>query len=271
VAGGRPGRPDARRAGAESRRDKRAAERLSRKLLKCQGRVPRVLITDKLASYSAAKKELMPGVEHRRHKRLNNRAENSHQPTRRRERQMKRFKSPGHVQRFLSAHDQINNLLHLGRDHTAATEYRAARGQAFAMWAEITGTAASGRGGSTPSSAIFGQQVDGVAEVPARALLELGREALDPAEEADVVDPGAAVGEQALEVAVADREPQVSAHGPQDDLGEKRKPRNARASVMHDALGSGDGRERRSYPHTMHPSTQRIRRAPCPSRGRSCP
>jgi len=53
----------------------------------------------------------MPGVEHRRHKGLNNRAENSHQPTRRRERQMKRFKSPRQAQRFLSAHDQINNLV----------------------------------------------------------------------------------------------------------------------------------------------------------------
>ena len=78
----------------QSRRDKRAAKRLLRKLLKRQGRPPRVMVTDKLASYPAAKKELMPGVEHRRHKGLNNRAENSHQPTRRRERQMKRFKSP---------------------------------------------------------------------------------------------------------------------------------------------------------------------------------
>src|SRR6186713_1670146 len=77
----------------QSRRDKHAAKRLLRKLLRRQGQPPRVLITDKLASYPAAKKELMPGVEHRRHKGLNNRAENSHQPTRRRERQMKRFKS----------------------------------------------------------------------------------------------------------------------------------------------------------------------------------
>ena len=74
------------------------------------------MITDKLASYPAAKKELMPGVEHRRHKGLNNRAENSHQPTRRRERQMKRFKSAGQAQRFLSAHDQINNLCRDARD-----------------------------------------------------------------------------------------------------------------------------------------------------------
>ena len=126
----------------QSRRDKRAAKRLLRRLLKKQGRPPRVLITDKLASYPAAKAELMPGVEHRRHKGLNNRAENSHQPTRRRERQMKRFKSSGQAQRFLSAHDQINNLFHLRRDHLTAVQYRAARAQSFAIWAEITGTKA---------------------------------------------------------------------------------------------------------------------------------
>src|SRR3954463_3310930 len=100
----------------QSRRGKPAAKRLPPKLLKRQTRVPRVMITDKLASYSAAKADVMPSVEHRRHKGLNNRAENSHQPTRRRERQMKRFKSAGQAQRFLSAHDQINNLFHLRRD-----------------------------------------------------------------------------------------------------------------------------------------------------------
>src|SRR6186997_2120847 len=115
----------------QSRRDKHAAKRLLRKLLKRQGQPPRVRITDKLASYPAAKREVMPGIEHRRHKGLNNRAENSHQPTRRRERQMKRFKSPRQAQRFLSAHDQINNLFHLHRDHLPASEYRAVRAQAF--------------------------------------------------------------------------------------------------------------------------------------------
>src|SRR3954466_1740086 len=126
----------------QSRRDKRAAKRLLRKLLKRQARVPRVMITDKLPSYSAAKGEVMPSVEHRRHKGLNNRAENSHQPTRRRERHMKRFKSPGQAQRFLSAHDQINNLFSLRRDHLPAAQYRAARTQAFQTWAELTGVAA---------------------------------------------------------------------------------------------------------------------------------
>src|SRR5215212_7760314 len=104
----------------QSRRDKRAARRLLRKLLKRQMRPPRVLITDKLASYGAARRELVPGVEHRQHRGLNNRAENSHQPTRRRERQMKRFKSAGQAQQFLSAHDPIHNLFHLRRDHITA-------------------------------------------------------------------------------------------------------------------------------------------------------
>jgi len=99
----------------QSQRDTRAAKRLLRKLLKRQCRPPRVMITDKLASYGAAKREVMPSVEHRKHKGLNNRAENSHQPTRRRERQMKRFKSAGQAQRFLSAHDGINNLFLLRR------------------------------------------------------------------------------------------------------------------------------------------------------------
>jgi putative transposase len=127
----------------QSRRDKQAAKRLLRKLLKKQGQPPRVLVTDKLASYPAAKQALMPGVEHRRHKGLNNRAENSHQPTRRRERQMKRFKSAGQAQRFLSAHDQINNLFPLYREHVSATEYRAARRRAFEVWAEVSGVAAA--------------------------------------------------------------------------------------------------------------------------------
>ncbi|AWM30070.1 transposase (plasmid) [Sinorhizobium fredii CCBAU 25509] len=86
----------------QSRRNAKAAKRLMRKLLKAQGRTPRVMITDKLRSYDAARRDLMPGVEHRSHKGLNNRAENSHQPTRRRERTMKRFKSARQLQRFVS-------------------------------------------------------------------------------------------------------------------------------------------------------------------------
>ncbi len=81
----------------QSRRNKLAAKRFFRKLLKGLRYVPRVIITDKLKSYSAAKAEIMPGVEHRQHKRLNNRAENSHQPVRVREKVMRRFKSAGHA------------------------------------------------------------------------------------------------------------------------------------------------------------------------------
>ncbi|GHO81862.1 hypothetical protein KSD_96330 [Ktedonobacter sp. SOSP1-85] len=81
----------------QSRRDKQAAKKFFRKLLKGLEYAPRVIITDKLASYGAAKKEILPSVEHRKHKGLNNRAENSHQPTRQRERSMRRFTSPGQV------------------------------------------------------------------------------------------------------------------------------------------------------------------------------
>ena len=100
-------------------------------------------VLDKLGSYGAAKKEIMPGVEHRQHKGLNNRAENSHQPTRRRERQMKRFKSARHAQRFLSAHDQINNLFLLPRHLMPATDYRAKRARAFQAWHDVCGIKAA--------------------------------------------------------------------------------------------------------------------------------
>ena len=126
----------------QSRRDTRAAKRLLRKLMKRQTRPPRVMVTDKLASYGAARREVMPSVEHRKHKGLNDRAENSHQPTRRRERQMKRFKSAGQAQRFLSAHDGINNLFHLRRHQVPAAQYRTARTQAFQVWTKVTGVTA---------------------------------------------------------------------------------------------------------------------------------
>jgi putative transposase len=122
----------------QSRRNAKAAKRLLRKLLKKQGMAPRVMITDKLASYGAAKRDIMPGVEHRQHRGLNNRAENSHQPTRRRERIMKRFKSAGQAQRFLSVHDQVANLFRRPAN-TNATDHRCARARALQVWAEVTG------------------------------------------------------------------------------------------------------------------------------------
>jgi putative transposase len=99
----------------------------------------RVLITDKLGSYGAAKKEVLVGVEHRQHRRLNNRAENSHQPTRQRERTMRRFKSPGQAQRFLAAHGPIREHFCPRRHRLPAKQYRAVLQERFAIWNTLTG------------------------------------------------------------------------------------------------------------------------------------
>lgn len=115
----------------QSRRNTKAAKRLMHKLLKSQGQAPRVMITDKLRSYDAAKREIVPGVEHCSHKGLNNRAENSHQPVRRRERIMKRFKSPRHLQRFVSIHDPIANLFHIPRHDIPSSHHREFRAAAM--------------------------------------------------------------------------------------------------------------------------------------------
>ncbi|WP_246100830.1 IS6 family transposase [Palleronia caenipelagi] len=122
----------------QSHRDKKAAKRLLRKLLKKHG-LPRAMVTNKLRSYPAAKKEIAPGVEHRSHKGLNNRGENSHQPVRRRERIMKGFKSPGHLQRFVSIHDPIANLFHLPRHEMTSAEFRDLRQAALNLWWSIAG------------------------------------------------------------------------------------------------------------------------------------
>ena len=100
--------------------------------------MPRVVVTDQLRSYGAALKEIMPSVEHRQHKGLNNRAELSHQPTRQQERQMRRFKSAGQAQRFLSAHTPINNLFRWRRHLLTAADARTVRAQAFATWHQVT-------------------------------------------------------------------------------------------------------------------------------------
>ena len=101
------------------------------------------MITDKLRSYGAAKREIMPSVEHRSHKGLNNRAENSHQPTRRRERVMKRFKSPRQLQRFASIHDPIYNLFYLPRHEMTSTDFREMRSLAMQTWHEIAQVSAA--------------------------------------------------------------------------------------------------------------------------------
>jgi putative transposase len=123
----------------QSRRDRNAARRLMRKLMKKHGRVPRVLVTDKLRSYAAANRDLGLDLDHRQHKGLNNRAENSHQPTRVREKVMRRFKSAQHLQRFASTHDQVANLFMHSRYNRDAAAKRAARSQAFAAWALASG------------------------------------------------------------------------------------------------------------------------------------
>ena len=99
----------------QPRRDRRAAERFFRKLLKGQGRTPRRLITDKLRSYSAAHRIVMPSVVHSTQQYENNRAKVSHQPTRQREGQMRRFKSVAQAQRFLSVHSIVRNLFNVDR------------------------------------------------------------------------------------------------------------------------------------------------------------
>ena len=122
----------------QSRRDRRAATRFFRKLLKVQGRAPRRLVTDKLRSYAAAHRTVMPSVVHSTQQYENNRAEVSHQPTRHRERQMRRFKSTAHAQRFLSIHGPVQNLFRVGRHLIRAVHHRLLRTQAFGVWREVT-------------------------------------------------------------------------------------------------------------------------------------
>jgi putative transposase len=109
-----------------------------RKILKGLQYVSRVIITDRLRSYAAAKREIMPGVEHRQHKGINNRAENSHQPTRLREKKMRRFKSAKHAQRFLSAFGPISGHFQPRRHHLRAGEYRTILQDRFQQWNEVT-------------------------------------------------------------------------------------------------------------------------------------
>src|SRR5918994_2074856 len=122
----------------QRRRNKKAAKKFFRKLLKGLRYVPRVIITDKLKSYGAAKPEVLPGVEHRQHRYLNNRAENSHRPTRQREQRMGRFKSPGHAQRFLAAYGPIAQYFRPRRHRLSALAYRQEMGHRFQGWREVT-------------------------------------------------------------------------------------------------------------------------------------
>lgn len=126
----------------QPRRDKKAAKRLLRRLLKIAGRPPRRIVTDKLTSYAAAKREIAPGVEHRQHKGLNNRAENSHLPFRTRERVMRGHRSPGGLQRFVSMHSAVRNrLVPPARRRRSAQTTRYHRLEAFGVWREAASLA----------------------------------------------------------------------------------------------------------------------------------
>jgi putative transposase len=124
----------------QSRRNKQAAKKCFLKLFKGLTYVPRVIMTDTLKSYGAAKREILPGVEHRQSRYLNNRCENSHRPTRQRERRMPGCKFPGHAQGFLSAYGPIAQHFRPRRHLLSASDYRQEMRKRFESWAEMTGT-----------------------------------------------------------------------------------------------------------------------------------
>jgi len=126
----------------QPKRDRFAAMRFFRRLLRACGRRPRVITTDKLRGYAAAKRMVMPSVSHRQHRYLNNRAENSHQPTRERERHMRRFKSAEHAQRFVEAHGIIASHFRPRRHLFSASGYRNLRRRQFRIWNQVSGTSA---------------------------------------------------------------------------------------------------------------------------------
>lgn len=121
-----------------SRRDRRAAARFFRELLKSQGCVPRRLVTDKPRSYAAARRSVMPSLIHCTDQYANNRAEVSHQPTRLRERQRRRFRSAAHLPRFASVHGVVPNLFRVGRHLLRSTHHRLLRTRAFLAWDAVT-------------------------------------------------------------------------------------------------------------------------------------
>ncbi len=122
----------------QARRNASAAKRFFKRLLRGLRYKPKRLVTDGLRSYGVAHREVMPEVRHRVSRYLNNRAENSHRPTRRRERQVQRFKSPAQAQRFLSAHAMIYGHFRPRRHLMTAARYRRARTEAFRVWRRET-------------------------------------------------------------------------------------------------------------------------------------
>ena len=122
----------------QSRRDGRTAKRFFKRLLIKHEGEPRKIVTDKLRSYGVAHRELIPDTIHDTSQYANNRAELSHQPTRVRERGMRRFKSTHQAQRFLSTHSAVYNLFNLGRHLISAKHYRLFRQRAFVSWEYAT-------------------------------------------------------------------------------------------------------------------------------------
>jgi putative transposase len=120
----------------QERRNREAAERFLRRVLAGEEQAPRVVVTDNLASYPPALKRVLPDTEHRRHKGLNNRAENSHRPVRKRERVLQRFKSPDHAQRFLEPFSALCNHFRPPRHLLPAEPYRQIRTERFRQWRE---------------------------------------------------------------------------------------------------------------------------------------
>lgn len=126
----------------QTRRNTKAARRLLIRLMKKQGCLPKRIVTDKLRSYGAARHQIMPAIEHRSHKGLNNRAENSHLPLRKRERAMQRFRSAGALQRFTSVFSSVRNLFVPARSKHSAIAVHLHRLGAIAHWKAVTGTTA---------------------------------------------------------------------------------------------------------------------------------
>ncbi|MBP2563417.1 putative transposase [Neorhizobium galegae] len=126
----------------QARRNTKAAKRVLVRLMKRQGCQPKRMVTDKLRSYGAARRQVMPDVEHRSHKGLNNRAENSHLPLRKRERVMQRFRSAGALQRFVSVFSAVRNLFVPTGPKKTAIDVHLHRLRAIAHWRNAAGIAA---------------------------------------------------------------------------------------------------------------------------------
>ena len=120
----------------QTRRDGAAAKRFFKRLVKSHGREPRKIVTDKLRSYGVAHRELISESIHDTSRYANNRAEQSHENTRVRERGMRKFKSRVQAQRFLSIHASVSNLFNLGRHLVSANHYRNLRTSAFSEWSK---------------------------------------------------------------------------------------------------------------------------------------